>query len=86
MAESKGPKFGEWTPVTEAMPEIPEDSQRALVIAVTGGRVKGMAFARNDYARSERGRAPRWEEQDGRLAWFPVTHWMPYPDPPESQP
>ncbi len=85
MADRKGPKFGEWTPVGEAMPELSENGWGDPYVLVTNGKnVTIGQWTCNHFAKLERNRQPRWESH-GRLLNFKVTHWMPYPPPPEPQ-
>lgn len=76
-----------WIPVTERMPEIdysqPKFAWRVTVlVAGDRGVVMEASWASNGYAKTEKGRAPRWE-RDGRLLWWTPTHWMPMPPPPQ---
>jgi hypothetical protein len=79
----------EWIPVAERLPEIPPDAPnyacRVNVLtwnSMPGWSVREMVYARNMYAKTEKGRDPRWEEVGGRLAHFQPTHWMPMPPGP----
>ncbi|MBY3727107.1 DUF551 domain-containing protein, partial [Escherichia coli] len=37
---------------------------------------------RNEYAKTQKGREPRFETLTG--IWHGVTHWMPLPEPPQE--
>jgi hypothetical protein len=79
----------QWISVSERLPEIPADvpsySTYVRVLAVgASGWVSEMRYAVNSYAKTEKGRAPRWEESDGRLAFNQPTHWMPLPASPAA--
>ncbi len=83
----------DWIPVTERLPEIdyslPEYEWRvqANVVFRSGGKIKvGYAvYASNGYAKTEKGRAPRWEDQSGRHFGFEILYWMPLPALPEQE-
>lgn len=73
-----------WIPVEERLPEIndPKPSSRVLA-AVEGGRVFELEFGMNVYAKTEKGRAPRWK-WNGMICPWKVTHWQPLPAPPSE--
>jgi hypothetical protein len=78
----------EWISVDERLPEIPADApDYAKYVAVLAhwecGSVAEMKYEANMYAKTERGRAPRFTWQ-GRNSPWDVTHWMPLPDPPAA--
>ena len=80
--------MSEWISVDDRLPEIPSGAQayvcRVNVIAWGNGwrEPRQLAWASNQYAKTEKGRAPRWEEADGRLSFSQPTHWMRMPLPP----
>jgi hypothetical protein len=71
-----------WIPVTERLPEFTNGDTSIPVIAVLGGRVGFYCYAYNPYAKTEKGKAPRFKNMwsDGAS---PVTHWMPLPEAPK---
>lgn len=78
----------QWVSVEDRLPEIdytkPRHGWRVPVIACWGGssnNVAEMAYTANGYAKTERGRKPRFEWQ-GRISPWNVTHWQPLPLPP----
>jgi len=84
--------MSEWISVNDRLPEINLDPEadyqkhRARVIVATqGGEVREMTYTWQKFAKTEKGRRPRWEEWNGQLAWDNVTHWMPMPEHPNKQ-
>jgi hypothetical protein len=80
----------DWLSVEDQLPEIdfsaPEYMRRVGVIACWGSKpeqVAEMSYVSNAYAKTVKGRAPRFEWQ-GRVSPWKVTHWMPLPIPPMS--
>lgn len=76
-----------WISVDERLPEIPSDVPKYschvnVLVSNDGSVPRPMRYARNMYAKTEKGRAPRWEEWDGRLAFNQPTHWMSLPAAP----
>ncbi|MGC4218041.1 DUF551 domain-containing protein [Citrobacter freundii] len=65
----------EWVKCSERMPEI-----RKTVIGWNGYGVRQCVYTRNDYAKTQKGREPRFETVT--WIWHGVTHWMPLPEPP----
>ncbi|WP_373866558.1 DUF551 domain-containing protein [Escherichia albertii] len=59
------------------MPEI-----RQTVIGWNGYAVRQCVYTRNGYAKTQKGREPRFETSTG--IWHGVTHWMPLPEPPQE--
>ncbi|HFU3070555.1 TPA: DUF551 domain-containing protein [Escherichia coli] len=66
-----------WISCSERMPEI-----RQTVIGWNGYAVRQCVYTRNEYAKTQKGREPRFEILTG--IWHGVTHWMPLPEPPEQ--
>ncbi|EON5671516.1 ead/Ea22-like family protein [Escherichia coli] len=62
---------------SERMPEI-----RQTVIGWNGYAVRQCVYTRNEYAKTQKGREPRFETLTG--IWHGVTHWMPLPEPPQE--
>ncbi|MEC9709469.1 DUF551 domain-containing protein [Escherichia marmotae] len=61
-----------WISCSERMPEI-----RQTVIGWNGYAVRQCVYTRNEYAKTQKGREPRFETLTG--IWHGVTHWMPLP-------
>lgn len=71
-----------WRPATERLPEISEKEPRSRVLAaVEGGNVFELEYEMNVYAKTEKGRQPRWKWH-GMICPWKVTHWQPLPPPP----
>ncbi|WP_103682240.1 DUF551 domain-containing protein [Escherichia coli] len=68
---------GGWISCSEQMPEI-----RQTVIGWNGYAVRQCVYTRNEYAKTQKGREPRFETLTG--IWHGVTHWMPLPEPPQE--
>ncbi|MCE3757507.1 ead/Ea22-like family protein [Escherichia coli] len=66
-----------WISCSEQMPEI-----RQTVIGWNGYAVRQCVYTRNEYAKTQKGREPRFEILTG--IWHGVTHWMPLPEPPQE--
>lgn len=66
-----------WISCSELMPEI-----RQTVIGWNGYAVRQCVYTRNEYAKTQKGREPRFETLTG--IWHGVTHWMPLPEPPQE--
>ncbi|EGM8440473.1 DUF551 domain-containing protein [Escherichia coli] len=66
-----------WISCSERMPEI-----RQTVIGWNGYAVRQCVYTRNEYAKTRKGRDPRFETLTG--IWHGVTHWMPLPEPPKE--
>ncbi|HFD2778848.1 TPA: DUF551 domain-containing protein [Escherichia coli] len=66
-----------WISCSERMPEI-----RQTVIGWNGYAVRQCVYTRNEYAKTQKGREPRFEILTG--IWRGVTHWMPLPEPPQE--
>ena len=76
----------EFVPVTERLPEIdisaPGYAQHVnCLVRDDEGKVRAAAYARNSYAKTEKGRVPRWQEYNSSALWFgrPITHWAEMP-------
>ncbi|WP_411814041.1 DUF551 domain-containing protein [Cronobacter sakazakii] len=68
--------MSEWIKCSDRMPEI---GQRVLV-ATEGRSVNCASYRQWESAKTEKGRAPRFEDYRGTV--YGVTHWMPLPAPP----
>ncbi|MGQ4240853.1 ead/Ea22-like family protein [Escherichia coli] len=66
-----------WISCSDRMPEI-----RQTVIGWNGYAVRQCVYTRNEYAKTQKGREPRFETSTG--IWHGVTHWMPLPEPPQE--
>ncbi|HCY2325973.1 TPA: DUF551 domain-containing protein [Escherichia coli] len=66
-----------WISCSERMPEI-----RQTVMGWNGYAVRQCVYTRNEYAKTQKGREPRFETLTG--IWHGVTHWMPLPEPPQE--
>ena len=66
-----------WISCSERMPEI-----RQTVMGWNGYAVRQCVYTRNEYAKTQKGREPRFETSTG--IWHGVTHWMPLPEPPQE--
>jgi hypothetical protein len=78
-----------WINVAERLPEIcfsaPEYRRYVRCLTATKyGWVAQMDYKSNGYAKTERGRKPRWE-YCGRISQWDVTHWMPLPAHPSPK-
>ncbi|MDZ7280349.1 DUF551 domain-containing protein [Pantoea eucrina] len=69
--------MSQWIKCSERMPEI-----RQTVIGWNGCAVRQCVYTRNEYAKTQKGREPRFETLTG--IWHGVTHWMPLPEPPQE--
>ncbi|EDQ1911838.1 DUF551 domain-containing protein [Salmonella enterica subsp. enterica] len=67
-----------WISCSERMPEI-----RQTVIGWNGYAVRQCVYTRNEYAKTQKGREPRFEILTG--IWHGVTHWMLLPEPPQQE-
>lgn len=67
-----------WISCSERIPEI-----RQTVIGWNGYAVRQCVYTRNEYAKTQKGREPRFEILTG--IWHGVTHWMPLPEPPQQE-
>ena len=71
--------MSEWIKVEETPPEIGSN----VLVWWGGSNVTCMEYRSNIYAKTEKGKIPRFEWM-GRLSPWVVTHWMPLPSPPEQ--
>ncbi|MFU6981810.1 hypothetical protein ACM75Z_30525 [Pseudomonas aeruginosa] len=78
----------QFTPVTEALPELDTTwagrRKDCLVVVSENGelRIRATSYTTNVYAKTEKGRAPRWEDVDSnRLFHRPerIIAWAPWP-------
>ena len=65
-----------WIPVTERMPDTDKD----VLVYATAKFIGGSKMAIDKLEEGEQ--RPIWLYTHG---WFEVTHWMPLPEPPESE-
>ncbi|MBW9400300.1 DUF551 domain-containing protein [Leclercia sp. EC_58] len=65
----------EWVKCSERMPEV-----RERVIGWNGYSIQTCSYVSNTYAKTAKGREPRFEINTG--IWHGVTHWMPLPKEP----
>lgn len=72
-----------WISVDERLPELSPERPRVDCLAAWDGGVAEMSYRCWYDAKTERGRAPRWDWQ-GRTSPWEVTHWMPLPKSPWS--
>lgn len=79
--------MSEWIKCSDRMPEIDfsksEYSWYVNALVTDGKCVTYMTYISNGYAKTEKGKKPRWEYFD-RIAHFEPTHWMPLPPPPKA--
>lgn len=72
-----------WVKCEERLPEIdysqPEYLRYVEVIAANENTVRQLRYRSQGFAATEKGRAPRFEELDGRLAYMKPTMWQPMP-------
>ncbi|ELY6201956.1 DUF551 domain-containing protein [Cronobacter malonaticus] len=67
--------MSEWIKCSERMPEL-----RQRVLVWNGYSVTECTYKRNEYAKTPKGREPRFEFHAGIK--HGITHWMPLPAPP----
>lgn len=65
-----------WIKCSEQMPDIGS----RVMVAVNGKYVFVASYTQWEGAKTEKGRAPRFEDLRGIV--HSVTHWMPLPEPP----
>lgn len=65
-----------WVACSERMPEIGS----RVIVAIEEKYVRSASYTQWDGAKTERGRAPRFEDLRGIV--HGVTHWQPLPSPP----
>lgn len=66
----------DWIKCSERMPEI----DARVLVALRGKYVQNATYRQWSLAKTEKGRAPRFEDYRGIV--HGVTHWMPLPEPP----
>lgn len=66
-----------WIKCSERMPEI-----GTSVLMYRGYGVIAGYYTSNKYAKTEKGRLPRFESFNG--IQLGVTHWQPFPEPPQE--
>ena len=68
----------EWIPVTERLPEPKHefDARNWYLVALSNGVVKELAYEFHNHSVFGYG----WRETA-----YPVTHWMPLPEPPKGE-
>ncbi|OFC63057.1 DUF551 domain-containing protein [Candidatus Erwinia dacicola] len=76
-ADGNSPVFPDgWVACSERMPEIGS----RVIVAIEEKYVRSASYTQWDGAKTERGRAPRFEDLRGIV--HGVTHWQPLPSPP----
>jgi Lar family restriction alleviation protein len=74
-----------WIAVSERLPELTMKQHYVYVLAAfKESQVREMCYSANIYAKTERGREPRWQETSGKLAYSQPTHWQPLPAAPKA--
>ncbi|EMR9403235.1 DUF551 domain-containing protein [Escherichia coli] len=68
----------EWIKCSDRMPPIGS----RVVVAINGKHVTCASYTQWEGAKTERGRAPRFEDLRGIVPG--VTHWQPIPEPPSE--
>ena len=81
--------MSEWISTEERLPEIDmeaaaHDRHVNVLAATKTGSVIFVQYISNGYAKTAKGREPRFEWM-GRICPFNLTHWMPLPEPPECK-
>lgn len=78
--------MSEWISVDDRLPDLSEKPNwmrsEEVIVATRKGSVMHAFWSSNGYAKTERGRRPRWERGD-RILEADITHWMPLPEPPK---
>ena len=77
--------MSDWISVDERLPSLDglEDYQCGVEVLVSDGKTVTCArWETNKYARTEKGKTPRWEKS-GRIYYGRVTHWQLLPEPPK---
>lgn len=65
-----------WIEVSDRLPELGAERAARALVETSSGHVCEMTYRTNIYAKTEKGRAPRWEHCH-RLAMQEVVRWMP---------
>lgn len=75
----------DWISVNEQMPTVGDYGYvRVLVFCQSNKYVGEMEYTFPQYAKTEKGKAPRWQ-WGGRISPWAVTHWMPLPPAPVTE-
>lgn len=76
------PRFGEWTAVDVALPELTKENWHRQDVLITSflGEVYEARYMANPHAKREGDRRPKWW-RSGRLMDKPPVAWMPMPPP-----
>lgn len=68
----------EWISVDERLPEY----DKGVIAHVKSGSVLEMKYASN---KNHPRLVPRWEWMDRSVPFWEITHWMPFPPPPNAK-
>lgn len=66
-----------WIKMTEKQPEPGH-----MYLAASRKTTMVLHYSVNQFAKTDRGREPRWLWPHGGRFWGEVTYWMPLPPPP----
>lgn len=78
----------QWISAAERLPELVEGQSSIECIVFANDKVSSASYTRNQYAKTEKARIPRWEWHF-RIwpAYFgEITHWQPLPKAPAAAP
>lgn len=83
------PAEDDWVLVSERLPELgdnaaPRFENVKCLVNLENGEVFEAAYTRNEYAKTEKGRIPRWE-RNGRILTSPVYAWKKMPTGPRRR-
>lgn len=83
------PTEDDWVLVSERLPELgdnaaPRFENVKCLVNLENGEVFEAAYTRNEYAKTEQGRIPRWE-RNGRTLTSPVYAWKKMPTGPRRR-